>query len=111
MVQAYLDSPAWQEYIRPEKLLHQAANRSLDRTIDALGRDQFEIQLQRFLAAKHRVQEVCAKVVRMPCTPEGERIPNNETDCLQGDMGCGFACLDQVAAEMSLDIVVSGTQS
>lgn len=98
-VQAFLDSDEWQEYIGPEQALYNAVNRSLDRTIDALGRDVFKEHLRVYRHAMH-VVEVRCRNVRFPCSEAGER--RSETDCIAADMGCGFDCLDQVATELNL---------
>ena len=101
-LQAYLDSPEWKAYIAPEEALYRAVNQSLDRTIDALGRFEFERNLKRFRHAQRVVQETCAPVVKFPCSLTGELRAPEETDCLHGDVGCGFDCLDKVATELEL---------
>jgi hypothetical protein len=92
----------WQAYIAPERALYLAANTSLDRTIDSLGRLEFERQLQKFRRAKAVVESKCGPVVKFPCSSTGELRRDKDTDCLWGDLGCGFDCLDQVATELDL---------
>lgn len=101
-VQEFFASDEWQAYIAPERALYQAANASLDRTIDSLGRSDFERQLKKFRWAKAVVESKCAPIVKFPCSSTGERRLPNETDCLSADLGCGFNCLDQVATELDL---------
>ncbi|GAX12450.1 hypothetical protein FisN_2Hh284 [Fistulifera solaris] len=98
-VQAFLESEEWQEYIGPEQALYNAVNRSLDRTIDALGREIFAQKLLAYQQAMKAVSLRCQNV-RFPCSESGER--RSETDCLAADMGCGFECLDQVSNELNL---------
>lgn len=97
-VKAFLESPEWQSYIRPEQELYRAANASLDLTIQALGAATVKKNLENFQRAQKVVQEKCRP--RLPCNDKGERT--EETDCLQDDMGCGFDCLDKVATELNL---------
>lgn len=104
-VQTFLEKdPEWLLYIEPEQELYRAVNRSLDLTIEALGASRVRVQLTRFRHAQQVVAQRCPtdSVVNIPCTSQGERIPHNETDCLQGDMGCGFECLDRVATMLDL---------
>lgn len=101
-MQAFLASDEWQSFVRPEEALYRAANRSLDLTIDHLGRDLIESNLARFRQAQKMVTERCSPQVRLPCSAEGVRRQENETDCLWQDMGCGFDCLDRVATELRL---------
>lgn len=98
-VQNFLESEEWQEYIGPEQALYNAVNRSLDRTIDALGKDVFAQKLLAYRQAMDVVALRCQQV-RFPCTESGERRP--ETDCISADIGCGFDCLDQVANDLNL---------
>ena len=98
-VQTFLESEEWHEYIGPEQALYNAVNRSLDRTIDALGRDVFAQKLLAYRQAMEVVSMHCQNV-RFPCTASGER--RSKTDCIGADMGCGFDCLDQVADDLKL---------
>jgi hypothetical protein len=91
-------SDEWYEYVRGDVLLYKAANKSLDRTIWKLGPDRVQRALLRFRWAQRLAEEQCATTTRYPCTSGGER--NTVNDCLWQDMGCGYACLDQVAAQL-----------
>jgi hypothetical protein len=77
-------------------VLHRAANRSLDLTIASLGPTRFYGQLQALRTLQRRVVDACSQHVVLPCdaTRHG-RAPRNETDCVQGDSGCGFDCIDR----------------
>jgi hypothetical protein len=94
-VRAYMNGPEWQSVIKYDKLLHQAVNSSLDMTIDDLGRDKFLEQLLRYRTMQRQIHQDCAHKVRMPCDAQGNLRRKNETDCLLGDTGCGFECIDE----------------
>ena len=101
-MQRHLQSPEWQAYVAPEVALWKAANASLDLTIDRLGRTRVQEQVQLFQRVLTAAQETCGSITKFPCTPTGEPIPANETDCLVVDMGCGLECIDRVADEFNL---------
>jgi hypothetical protein len=77
-------------------LLHAAANRSLDLTIDFLGRELVQEQVQRHVQLTKLVQKHCQSKVIFPCSEEGVWQPQAETACYWRDMGCGFKCVDEV---------------
>ena len=101
-LQVFLESTEWRSYIQPERELYEAASRSLDRTIEALGRETFEANVKTFRRAQELVAERCEPNVRFPCSRLGEKRSPEETDCLYSDTGCGFDCLDEVATELDL---------
>jgi len=101
-IKEYLKGDEWQTYIKPEWELYRAANRSLDMTIDNLGREEFEQQLAKYKHAQQIAKERCATKVKLPCMDNGDRRLANETDCVKDDLGCGFDCLDRVADELQL---------
>jgi hypothetical protein len=68
-------------------ILYDAANKSLDLTIDALGRELFDQNLNRFIHALLVVEQTCLPKVVFPCDANGTR--HQETDCIQYDSGCG----------------------
>jgi Sulfotransferase family len=101
-VQAFLATdPAWHAYIQAEHVLYQAVNASLDATIDFLGRDLVQGKVAQLRHAQQVVETTCRHVV-LPCTTDGVRIPDDQTDCLQGDLACGLDCLDDVATRLAL---------
>jgi len=89
----YFSSPEYKSSIAYDELLYQAVNHSLDMTIEMLGVAEFENQLREFRVAKARIDEACSSV-KFPCTKDGVKRANEETDCLEGDWGCGFDCID-----------------
>lgn len=96
-MQRFLNSTEWQTYIAPEVELWKAANASLDLTIERLGRNNVQQNLRVFQSVLKAVSETCTNVTKFPCTAQGYPIPENETDCLVLDMGCGLDCVDAVA--------------
>jgi hypothetical protein len=102
-MQRMLHSDFWAEKSQWDRVVHAAANRSLDLTIQALGVERFLNNLQRFLEGQKRAGELCLPKVVFPCSPlDGHFTPYNETDCLWNDSGCGVDCLDSVADELGL---------
>jgi hypothetical protein len=96
-------SPEWHAKVASDVALYRAANRSLDLTIDRLGRDRFQEELERFRRAQEAVRGRCQGKVRLPCSREGElALPVEETGCMVGDVGCGMGCLDEVADDLGL---------
>jgi hypothetical protein len=101
-IRDYFASDEWQRYVQPERALYEAANRSLDLTIEKLGRDVFQANLARYRHAQQWVKKRCLSKTAFPCTDTGKRIKDNATDCLSSDLGCGFACIDEVSTELGL---------
>ena len=99
-VNAFLNSTEWRETIRYDRLLYQAVNRSLDMTIDALGRHTFNDQLQKYRHAQQLANEKCLPTTVFPCDSGGTY--HTSTDCLWNDSGCGATCLDEIATELNL---------
>lgn len=82
-----------------EFLLYQAANASLDWTIEkVVGRSTFNAALKRYRLAREVAKRKCHE---LPCHGHKERS-EYETDCLWETLECRFACLDQVAEEMGV---------
>lgn len=99
-IKKHLESDVWKQYTKGDNLLYATVNRSLDLTIDALGRKQFQIKLQQYQAALQFAQSKCNNVT-FPCSPGG--VLNDKHDCYLWDSGCGYTCLDQVAKDLGLE--------
>jgi hypothetical protein len=97
---SYFSGSTWKAMVQWDELLYKAANRSLDLTIDRLGRPEFEQNLERFRSALQVAEVQCVPRQVFPCTADGRRNPNK--DCLWKDSACGNSCLDQVAHELGL---------
>jgi hypothetical protein len=92
----YLAGSEWKELNKWDEAFYEAANRSLDMTIDRLGRSEVERRVELYRWAQGLVQERCHSRAKFPCTSEGiKRIPN-ETNCLFMDSGCAYECIDEV---------------
>jgi hypothetical protein len=101
-MQSQLDSDDWRNKSHWDRVLHRAANRSLDLTIDYLGRALFSEQLDLYRRALARSREVCLRNAVFPCSSGGIFTPEEKTTCLWKDSGCGYQCLDEVANELRL---------
>lgn len=92
-IKEYLSSKEWKRVNDWDEILHKAANRSLDLTIEQLDRAEFEMKLREFQRIQRAVVQKCKIIV--PCNTAGiPPIPQEETDCIVRDSGCGFDCMD-----------------
>jgi hypothetical protein len=98
-MQEILEGPVWRRWSKWDVVLHRAANRSLDLTIESLGPARFHVQLEAFRSLQRNTTEACSRHVRLPCSASrhGKR-PLRQTDCVLGDSGCGFGCIDRYLA-------------
>lgn len=79
-VYSYVHSDGWKKAIYWDEILHQAANASLDMTIDKLGIEEFQRNSQHFVERRPTCQRnECSNVV-FPCDANGTRRIRN--DCL-----------------------------
>mmetsp|Transcript_20744 Transcript_20744/g.31400 ORF Transcript_20744/g.31400 Transcript_20744/m.31400 type:complete len:434 (+) Transcript_20744:112-1413(+) len=104
-MKAFFQSPFYLHQTQGDWMLYRAANKSLDLTIDQLGRPVFEKELKIFVQAQKLVKARCEKNIRWPCSSGGVRAPyrahvSNATDCLWLDSGCGAECLDTLESEI-----------
>jgi hypothetical protein len=98
-VRAYLDSDEWRARNYGDYLLWQAANASLDLTIDALGRDRFRAALSEYRRLRDLEQRVCAPHVVFPCSDDGRpqtHLSMSSCYLRNYDFGCGYKCIDQM---------------
>jgi len=72
--------------------LHAVADRSLDRTIDMLGRDRVQKELLRHQQLRQRAVDACQENVELPCTKEGD-FSKASRDCYYNNIGCGHRCI------------------
>lgn len=99
----YIESDEWKERIKWDQALYQAANESLDRTIDTIiGRSNFERKLEFFRLAEGFVNERCAAKMKPPCTGPGPPVPPEETNCLFTDSGCAYECIDRAVEDLKM---------
>jgi hypothetical protein len=98
-VQEFLDSDEWRAMNYGDFLLHQAANLSLDVTIDRLGRDRFDRALTKYRRLRALETVECAPHVKFPCSNEGQAQPKlSKRSCYLPyyDFGCGYNCIDEI---------------
>lgn len=85
--------------------LYYAAQRSLDKTIDALGRQRVEENIELLKSLQQQNEEQCASEVTMPCPEPEDKEKKHEhkrlaiKSCYFGDVGCGHACTDLALAD------------
>ena len=98
-LRVFFNSNRWRVLNYGDYLLHEAANRSLDMTIERIGRDRFAIDLAEFRRELALVHEHCTsegKVI-LPCSDEGVvQFEASKLNCYNKDMGCGHACIDDM---------------
>jgi len=98
---SFLDGDEWQRRSRWDQMLYQAANASLDLTIERLGENIFLDKLRRFRQAQTIVERRCLNWTVFPCSA-GIYHPSNATDCIWNDSACGMDCIDEIATELGL---------
>lgn len=99
-VDEYLRSDTFRRFHQGDILLYEAANRSLDATIESLGRERFDGAMQEYLKAKELAERFgCG--LESPCQAEGVlKDPVELAElCYLDDIGCGHHCLDNLFAE------------
>ena len=97
-VNEFLASNEWRAMHYADYVMFEAVNKSLDLTIERLGRERFYQSLAEFKRLKQRVETDCtADQLDSGCTADGLRT-HNET-CYYQDMGCGHLCLDEVLSK------------
>ena len=95
IVKEYMLTDDWQQKIYWDHAVFVLANRSLDLTIDRLGRTAFEDKLETFRKMQEEGKARCADYV--PCATATRRY----TDCVVADTGCGNECLDGVVRDLA----------
>lgn len=77
--------------------LYAAANASLDRTIDALGRAYVARQVKRHVYLQQLAERKCLAKAVFPCSNEGkQQFQASKKSCLENDWACGHECVRQV---------------
>ena len=75
-------------------LLYAAANQSLDRTIDALGRVLVQQEVKRHRMLKRVAEEKCQSKAHFPCSANGTmQMKLSRKSCFAEDLGCGHECV------------------
>ena len=80
--------------IKIDTLLHDAVERSIDRTIEYVGRALVDSKVKEFMDAKAVLDKKCPVVTI--CNADGKFVPENErTKCVKEDVGCGYECIQE----------------
>ena len=98
---SFFNGTLWNDMTKWDKLLYEAVNRSLDLTIDRLGRKKFNENLFKFQHANQIARDRCIPQNVFPCTSLGQH--NNNASCLWSDSGCGHKCLDEISLDLDLN--------
>lgn len=99
VVQRYFESDLFQSQVYGDSILHAAASRSLDLTIERLGRERFQEALKEYRYWKDKEREECASRVEFPCSSSGQvQLETAEENCYENDFGCGYQCIDEMLA-------------
>jgi hypothetical protein len=85
-----------------DQVLFRVVNRSLDKTIDGLGRDLVQRHVESYKRLSQFAHDSCQDKAIFPCP---RTLPNHVAlatkDCYFADSGCGYRCLDQVLKDES----------
>ncbi len=80
-------------------MLYAVANRSLDRTIEALGRERVQEGVRYLNHLQHLAESECLEDARFPCSTNGtDQLEASWESCYAEDCGCGYTCVDRVLA-------------
>jgi len=99
LVKEYISSNTWYAQNYGDYVLHAASNTSLDRTIEALGRERVEEGVKELRRLKSLANEKCASRAVYPCSKEGKRqLGKSSKSCYMysKDFGCGYQCIDEI---------------
>lgn len=99
-MQKLLESDSWRNQSQYDLALYEAANLSLDLTIEKLGREAVATKVEQFRQAQQQAHDICRPITRFPCQ-NGYGLKSE--DCLWRDGACGYHCLDQLAHNISID--------
>lgn len=86
-------------------LLYNAAQRSLDKTIDALGRKRVEKNVDLLKSLQQQNEDKCTSKITKPCPqPKDESMKEEhkrlaKESCYFADFGCGHACTDEALSD------------
>lgn len=99
IVQHYLDTDFRSHNY--DFFLHAVANRSLDKTINMLGRASVEEGVRRLQWLRKLATDHCFNSTTSPCTTgmDGQSPnPHSKESCYYLDVGCGHACVEKFVA-------------
>ena len=94
-VDEYLNSEEWYKRNELDYALYAAVNRSIDATIQNIGKENFYEALNEHLRLMEKVKSQCIAESVFPCSVEG--VVQHNTNCYWYDIGCGYDCIDCIA--------------
>eukprot|EP00977_Amphora_coffeiformis_P008953 scaffold2029_cov181-Amphora_coffeaeformis.AAC.2 len=112
-------SPAVEEFLDTDFMennydfiLHQFANASLDATIDSLGREQVQGEVERHRHLKKQALRYCRNKIVSPCSEDGIWQPEHVDNCFENDIGCGYRCINDFLDNYKpvVSVVAVGTE-
>lgn len=78
-------------------LMYAAINRSLDMTIDSIGRERVQTEVVKHRMLKKIAQDHCQSVAEFPCSSNRTYQPSAaKNSCYAEDCGCGHQCVQDV---------------
>lgn len=97
-------TPAIDEYLstsfvedNDDFVLYSAANASLDKTIDLIGRDFVEKEVRKHQYLQKVADKQCQEEADFPCSDEGvHQLTLSRKSCFERDWGCGHECVYRV---------------
>lgn len=98
MYQHFYKLKEWERRIQGDSLLYRAVNASLDRTIDNLGRTEFDAKLRALQEGLLLAEKHCSQNgrIRAMCTDGGAFIPVENRTCYIWGEGCDHDCIDEL---------------
>lgn len=106
-IQQFFNSREWFVQNSVDFLLHAVANKSLDLTIERIGKERFQRELERHKQLLAIVHEKCAMQAKFPCDQNGVLHTDSQTDCYWNDSGCGHSCIDTLLNAGQLDDIIT----
>jgi hypothetical protein len=100
-------SPAVHDYLSNEHavdnadfLLWEAANESLDRTIQQLGKDRVQKVVDEIRNLQTLAEQYCGRKAHFPCNSRGQKqLQLAAKSCYVQDAGCGYKCVYKIMAQ------------
>lgn len=95
-MKAFYASDEWKTHIARDVKFYKAVHKSMDRTIEGLGREEFDERLRVFRAALKVAATNCKTKIRTMCSEAGEVIKPVNTTCYFWGEGCDHDCIDEL---------------
>jgi len=93
----FYSSEKWLKLNEIAFLLHKAVNKSLDLTIQNIGKEKFEKALKEHRYLMSLIQNECKDRAVFPCSRDGVMQHKKAyKNCYWKDSGCGYPCINEV---------------